>query len=119
MSSMSMWETPTGVLAAWETSGQTYRGRINPTTLRISAPKPASGSTGNRKHPVIAANARGEMLFAWTEGTGWKRGGSLAYQTLDPSGRPLGAVRRVANGIPVWGLPTAVALKDGSFLLVH
>ena len=27
------------------------------------------------KHPVLATNPSGETLLAWTEGTGWQRGG--------------------------------------------
>jgi hypothetical protein len=58
------------------------------------------------------------MLLAWTEGTGWQRGGALAWQVFDKSGKPTSARGRVADAIPVWGLPTAVA-SDHGFIIVH
>ena len=74
--------------------------------------------TGKRKHPAIAANGRGETLFVWTEGTGWKKGGSLAWQLYDVQGKPIGG-RGEAPGIPVWSLAAVVAEKDGGFTIVY
>jgi hypothetical protein len=71
-----------------------------------------------RKHPVVALNGKGELLFAWTEGTGWNRGGALAWQVYDASGRPQ-EQGRLPGAVPVWGLAAAAARPDGSFLLVH
>jgi hypothetical protein len=59
------------------------------------------------------------MLLAWTEGTGWERGGDLAWQVYDAAGRPTRERGRLAGGVPVWGLPTAVASPDGRFLIFH
>ena len=38
----------------------------------------SSEEAKGRKHPVVAGNARGETILAWTEGVGWNRGGSVA-----------------------------------------
>jgi hypothetical protein len=73
----------------------------------------------NRKHPALAVNAKSEMLLAWAEGTGWQKGGSLAWQVYDKAGKPTGEKGRREGGIPVWGLPAAVAHSDGSFTLIH
>ncbi len=119
MSSASLVEGPGGVYAAWETRGQVRFSRIEPGTVRHTAPVDAPGAAGGRKHPALAVNRDGQVLLAWTEGTGWQKGGSLAWQLYDRDGRPTGAPERVEGGVPVWGLLSAVALPDGSFLLFH
>jgi hypothetical protein len=59
------------------------------------------------------------MLLAWTEGTGWRKGGALAWQVFDRSGKPVGEVGRKAGAVPVWGLPAAVTSLGGDFMLFH
>src|SRR5438132_1636689 len=99
MSSEALVEGPNGVYAAWETQGQVKFGRVDPQTSRILSPVAAPGAANNRKHPVLAVNAAGDTLFAWTEGTGWARGGALAWQLYDRNGRPVGAPGREEGGI--------------------
>ncbi|MBX6314986.1 MAG: hypothetical protein IRY99_19025, partial [Isosphaeraceae bacterium] len=118
MSSESLAEGGAGVLAAWETKGQVYFGRIAPKTLAIR-PIPAPGRGGSRKHPALASNAHGETILVWAEGTAWQKGGDLVWQVFDPSGRPTGEAGRIEGGIPVWGLPTVVARPDGGFTILH
>ena len=106
------------VLAAWEKAGEVYFDRINPATFQLSSAFAAPGQSDDRKHPAVAANSRGDVLLAWTEGTGWKQGGSLAWQLFSPSGRPLGAVGH-APGVPVWGLPSIYTNPNGNFTIVY
>jgi hypothetical protein len=87
--------------------------------LNRAAPIPAPGKGGDRKHPTIAVNTRGEVLLVWAEGTGWQKGGALAWQLFDAKDRPTAVRGRVPAGVPVWGLATAAARADGSFLLVY
>jgi hypothetical protein len=108
-----------GVLAAWETKGQVYFATIDPETGRWSPPASPPGGRGDRKLPVVAANARGEAILAWAEGTGWQRGGDLAWQVFDRDGRPTDRRGRVEGGIPVWSLPAVVARPDGGFTIIH
>lgn len=117
MSSFSLAEGGGGVVGAWETAEQVYRARLAADVTQVTAPKPAPG-TGSRKYPVFIPNASGETLFAWVEGAGWQRGGSLVWQVYDKDGNPEGTPGR-AEGVPVWSLITAVARPDGSFLLVY
>ena len=63
-------------------------------------------------------NAQGDSLIAWTEGTAWARGGSLAWQLRDRAGRRLASGTN-AGPVPVWGLVSAVTRPDGSFLVIH
>lgn len=118
MSSAAFAESPSSVLAAWETSGQIEWARIDTASFKAGAVNSVPG-TGRRKHPVIAANARGETLIAWTEGTGWKKGGALAWQVFDAGGKPTATKGRVADAVPVWGLLSAIAKPDGSFVIFH
>ena len=117
MSSFSLAEGEQGVVGAWETAEQVYRASLTADVMQVTAPKPAPG-TGSRKYPVFIPNASGETLFAWVEGAGWQRGGSLAWQVYDKDGNSKGAPGR-SDGVPAWSLITAVARPDGSFLLVY
>jgi hypothetical protein len=119
MSSEALVEGPDGVLAAWETSGQVRYAKVDRDALSVSGVIDAPGSRRDRKHPALAVNAAGETLLAWAEGTGWKKGGALAWQVFDRSGKPSGETGRIEGGVPVWGLPTALARPDGGFTIIH
>ena len=107
-----------GLLAAWETEGQVYFASCDPKKTSSVSPVPANGETGKRKHPAIAMNSRGETLFVWTEGTGWKKGGSLVWQVYDSKGKPIDE-KGEAPGIPVWSFAAAVAEKSGDFTIIY
>ena len=120
MSSASFAQSAGGVLGAWETEKQVYFGRIDPTSGKLLAPPiGAPGAGQNRKHPAVAAGTQGETVLVWTEGTGWQRGGALAWQVFDASGRPTSESGRLAGGIGVWSLASVVARPDGGFTIVH
>lgn len=117
MSSAFFSEANAGVFASWETAGQVYFARVNPKTLKVSEPVSPPGST-KRKHPVAVGNKRGEALFVWTEGTGWAKGGAVAWQLYDKEGKASPEEGR-ADGVPTWSLATAFAKPDGSFVIVY
>jgi hypothetical protein len=119
MSSEAFSEGRNGIAAAWETEGQVKFGKLAPAAAKISGITGAPGQGPNRKHPVLAFNHRGELLFAWTEGTGWSKGGALAWQLYDPAGKPTAVKGMVSGGIPTWGMAAVVARPDGGFLLIH
>jgi hypothetical protein len=118
MSSAALADGAHGLLAAWETQGQIYFASLNPKKRQPVSLIPAPGAAGRRKHPVIAANSRGEMMLVWTEGTGWKKGGSLAWELYDSQGNPA-SEKGAEPGIPVWSFAAVVAEKDGSFTIVY
>ncbi|HEU4752255.1 MAG TPA: hypothetical protein VFU47_04030 [Armatimonadota bacterium] len=118
MSSEALVEGPNGVLAAWETEGQVRWARLDPASRQPGPAVTPPGGSG-RKHPALAVSVSGETLLAWTEGTGWNRGGALAWQLYDTDGRALPERGRVGGAIPVWGLAAAIARPDGGFLIIH
>jgi hypothetical protein len=118
MTSMSITSIGADVFGAWETAGQVYFGQVDTKTALIAAPIAAPGDAGTRKHPRLALNANGEMLFVWTEGTAWSRGGSLAWQAFDRGGKPT-AVKGLSPGIPVWSFAAPIARPDGSFVVLY
>lgn len=118
MSSAAMMDGPDGLLAAWETQGQVYFASLNPKKPQSVSPIPATGMAGKRKHSVVAANSSGETLLVWTEGTGWKKGGSLAWQLYDSQGKPIGE-KGEAPGIPVWSLAAVVAERNDGFTIIY
>jgi len=119
MSSEAFAEGPNGVYAAWDTSGQIYFTRIQPGKLAFDTPKAAPGHGDSCKHPAMAVNKKGEMILVSTEGTGWNRGGALAWQVYDKNGVATKESGRRPGAIPVWGLPTVVAEPDGRFTILH
>jgi hypothetical protein len=118
MSSAALADSLRGVFAAWETQGQVAFARLDDQGDR-SAPTSPPGGGGDRKHPALAVNAAGETILVWAEGTGWQRGGTLAWRIFDPSGRPTREMGRVEGGIPVWSLPAVVARLGGGFTIIH
>jgi hypothetical protein len=118
MSSESLAEQGDRVLAAWQTKEEVYFGAIDPQSGKVSTPARPPGNA-SRNHPAVAGNRRGETILVWAEGTGWQKGGALAWQVFDQTGRATDQKGRVERGIPIWGLPTVVARPDGSFLIVH
>jgi hypothetical protein len=114
LSSMDLAANGAVVAGAWETSGQVYWARFDREPLEIHA---APGDGQHRKHPRVALNQRGDLLLVWTEGTGWQKGGSLAYQLYDSAGIP--GVRASVPGVPVWSFAAAIARADGGFSIIY
>jgi hypothetical protein len=116
MSSMSFAEGAGTTLAAWETGGQVFYGKVSGAAVPKPAAAPAEGK--GRKHPRLALNSLGETILLWTEGTGWQRGGSLAWQLFDRNGNPLGS-KSSAPGIPTWSFGAVAAHPDGTFTIFY
>lgn len=117
MTTFALTETTGGLVAAWETAQQIYSTTLDPATGTVGEITAIPGS-GTRKHPSIAVNQAGDRLIAWTEGTGWNRGGTLAWRLTDRHGAQLAATEH-AGPVPVWGLVSAVPLNTGSFLILR
>lgn len=121
MSSMDLVAVPgveTVVLRAWETKGQVYWQAARPLEAGYVPPVPAPGEGKGRKHPRLAANRNGDVLFVWTEGTGWQKGGGFAWQLYDKDRRLTGSGER-PHDIPVWSFAAPVARPDGGFTILY
>jgi hypothetical protein len=114
MSSMAFSEAAGKMEGAWETGGQVF---FEDLTRTNTAPVSAPGESKGHKHPRIAISQNGDTLMLWTEGTGWARGGSLAWQLYDSFGKPIGE-KGEAAGVPKWSFG-AVVNKPGGFLIVY
>lgn len=114
MSSMDFGANANHVVAAWETGGQVYWARID--SGRAGEPIAPPGEGKGRKHPRVAVNERGDVILVWTQGTGWAKGGSFAYQVYDRTGKP--TQNGEFPGIPVWSFAAVVARPDGGFSIV-
>ena len=119
MSSESFADAGDSVLSAWETDGQVYFSRIDKKDQLGSRSVAAPGTARGRKHPALAVNGKGETIFVWTEGTGWERGGALAWQVFDEAGKPTGPKGRADNAIPVWSFAAVYTAPDDSFVILH
>ena len=118
LSTVDLLRTEGGVSVAWE-GGDRIRFQLSLASQESPGVvvEPPTGS-GAQKHPVLARSRAGGLLAAWTEDTGWNRGGSLAWQRYDAEGRPAGGVGR-ADGIEAWSLAAAAPLPDGRFLVLY
>jgi hypothetical protein len=119
MSSAALQAAGEGMLAAWETAGQVYFSRLDPGSLTFSPPVPAPGPGDGRKHPSVVANDAGEVMLAWTEGTGWGQGGALAWQVYDAAGKPTEVHGRLADAVEAWSKPAAYVLPSGNFEVLY
>ncbi|HXG55933.1 MAG TPA: hypothetical protein VNJ03_11185 [Vicinamibacterales bacterium] len=118
MTSMSFAMTGTRLLGAWETEGKVFMSTLDPgqsRAVKIMAPEEA---TAQKKHPRLAVNARGETLLVWTEGTGWSRGGSVAWAVFGARGERT-AISGKRPGVPVWSCAAAVPRRDGGFVVFY
>jgi hypothetical protein len=119
MSSLAFAEGPNGVVAAWDNDGQVFfTDRLFTKRSDEMLPRSAPGNGTDRRHPALAFNKNGDMILVWTEGTAWQRGGALAWQVYDKTGKATESGRR-PNAIPVWGLPAVIAEADGRFTIIH
>ncbi|MEP6663180.1 MAG: sialidase family protein [Verrucomicrobiota bacterium] len=118
MSTASIVQDDTGNWATWETGGHVFAARFSdenktkPTFIPIDSPK---GS----KHPRVVTNHRGETLIVWTEGTGWNKGGALAWQVFDKNGKPTDERGRRDGLVRAWSFAAPYAPTDGSFVIVY
>lgn len=117
MSSEAFTSGRSGIFGAWETEKHVHFGSINPEAVSASDVA-VSNDAINQKYPALALNRDGLLLVSWTEGMGWKRGGSVHWQLFDSAGKRIGNPGS-AEGVPAWSLVAAYSQRDGSFVLLY
>ena len=118
LTTMSFGRTATTLLGAWETEGPVVLAQLDAAKGTMTSSVRPTVAKAPAKHPRIAVNERGESVLVWTEGTGWSRGGGIAWQLFDPSGHPTSAVV-TASGVPVWSFAATVPRRDGGFVIFY
>lgn len=117
MSSATLTEAGGRILATTEKDGRVALNVFDPKSMTtVASLNPAAAKQA--KHPVAVGNGRDEILLAWIEGSGWNRGGKIAWQVYDAQGKPTAETGR-GESSPTWSLLSAVALPDGDILLFH
>ncbi len=108
------------LMAMWETQGQVYwRALASRFPASIASALSADENPGSRKHPVFAVNrAQGtRLLLAWVEGTGWDKGGSVAWECIDLQTQAHTSGRQA--GVPPWGMAAVAPNPDGTFTIFY
>lgn len=122
MSTMAFADMHNYALAAWETEGQVYYAQVEHASGKPQEPVAAPGKPNRRRHPAIAFDGR-DVLFAWTEGMAWNKGGSLAWQIYDTKNVAQMNAKTAdygrVDGVPVWSVIAAVRLSNGGFGIVY
>jgi hypothetical protein len=118
MSSAAFAEGSGSTVAAWETNEQVYFTRIELETGKHPEPVAAPGDARGRKHPAVAVGSGGETILVWTEGMGWNKGGSVAWQVYDKAGQAT-SEKGSAEGVPTWSLVAVFARPAGGFTVLY
>jgi hypothetical protein len=76
----------------------------------------ASGNPQQRKHPRLALSQQqgGQPLVTWVEGTGWEKGGALAWEL---PGSPATSAR--VDGVRPWTFAAVFGEPDGSYTILY
>jgi hypothetical protein len=122
MSTYALADVPAGhqVLAAWETLGRIRFGVYSYRNVTTTDhPHDVPGAERNSKHPAVAVDKAGNILIAWAVGTGWQKGGSVAWQMFDKQLEPIADAHGSADGLPAWSRPAAFAHPDGGFVVMY
>lgn len=117
MSSEAFTSGRASIFGAWETEKQVHFGSVDPRTA-TATDVAVSSDPANQKYPALASNRDAFLLVSWTEGMGWKRGGSAHWQLFDSAGRRIGDPGS-ANGVPAWSLVAAYAERNGDFAVLY
>lgn len=115
-STYSLTSGASGVYIAWDTLGEVSFSRGGAKPERIAAPT----SRMKRRSPVVLANSRGEVLFAWSEAASLgqlRTGGNLAWVIYDRDGKPLSKKGTLPGGLAQWSSPAPYAQPNGDFVI--
>src|SRR5262245_22952475 len=117
MTSYALVQTRLGIFFAWENKGLVQL--VRTAAGKILTPVSPSGEGHDRKFPSLAANSKGEMLLAWTEGSHYRKGGDLAWQVFDKNGNPTEEKGSAKGAIRAAAMPAAYSNPDGTFVILY
>ncbi|NRA39816.1 MAG: hypothetical protein HRU15_16865 [Planctomycetes bacterium] len=101
---------------SWQTQEQVLYAILDKNgTVITKNPIPSMGK--KQKHSKAVVNSAGDVCLAWTEGTGWNKGGRVLWQLNDATGKTIISGRK--NDLAAWSMPALVCTLKGNFLLVY
>jgi hypothetical protein len=120
MTTAAMANGPGGaLLLAYQTREQIFLTRRPGDADRLAPAASPPGNAAGRKYPAVAVSPSGQILFAWTEGMSWDRGGTVHWQVFDPDLKPIAGASGSRGGVPAWSLVAAAAGPDGTFFVIY
>lgn len=100
-------------IGAWETDNRVTGAILSKKgTILLQTP-----GTAKQKHPVLAVNARGEVLLTWVEDASWGGEGTLVAQMFSSDGVPVGEAIRQTK-LPAWSFGAPYAEANGDFVVL-
>lgn len=111
MSTASLGGAGEATYGAWERDGKVLWSR-----LPDSAEFKTVDGRENQKHPTVTSDTAGNVLVLWSEGTGWNKGGKIAWQSFDGAGKSTGKSGR-ADDLPAWSFGAAFPIEGGFRIL--
>ena len=115
MSSATITSDQTDTYGIWETGGKVNFSILNNQSLTIFSPE--SQKKGSR-HPFFSALKNGYKLASWSEGTGWNKGGSVAWELFGPNQESIKS-GKIEEAIPVWSFPSSFSNVKKGITLVY
>ena len=109
MSTATIVPSDRGAWLGWENAG---RVRFAPWSVGEGMGKTIDLAGSGRKHPSVSLAADGGVVFAWTTGTGWERGGTVGWARLGAE-----KAESTLPGVPVWGSVATYRAADGVHVL--
>jgi hypothetical protein len=119
MSTASFAQSKEHVYAAYESDKNVFIHRLHSPSVNndsITIPIPDKGD--NRKHPALSINKDNVILLTWTEGTGFNKGGSIAWQLFSADLKPLTQIDHAPN-LPANSIPASFSKPDCSFVILY
>ena len=116
MSSAAIASGSTGTFGAWETGGL-IRYCMLGNQLKTTVLSPQSQEDGSR-HPSMAIGDDHYTLLTWSEGTGWNRGGGVAWEITHPDNK-LSRSGKMRESVPVWSFPSGFFVPEKGFTIVY
>jgi hypothetical protein len=117
MSTAAFTQSSKGTVAAWEAQERVQFGVVG--AGKVTSPR----NEGRQRFPAVAVSGKGEVLVAWAEGTGWNKGGTVAWEVFEGMGDGSYQPREKGKGegkeLAVWSFAAVFARGDGTFVVMY
>ena len=104
-----------GAMLTWETRGEVGFSAIGGDIERRA---PSGRAAERRKHSSVARNDRGDTLLTWSDGGGFRSGGTLHWELFSGEGEVVGSME-YRERVPEGSVAIAVALPGDRFAVIY